>query len=55
MSIFGDFGRRVIQAREKQAERQVSAVLLNFDDLTLEKAGFNRKDLARKARGAVYY
>ncbi len=42
-------------AREKQAERQVSAVLLNFDDETLRKAGFNRADLARKANGAFMF
>lgn len=55
MSMFTDFGRRVIRAREKQAERQVSAAMLNFDDATLAKAGLNRADLVRKARGAFYY
>jgi hypothetical protein len=55
MSIFAEFGRRVIRAREKQAERQVSAAMLNFDDETLAKAGLNRAELVRKARGALYY
>ena len=55
MSMFPEFGRRVIRAREKQAERQVSAAMLHFDDATLAKAGFERATLVRKARGAFYY
>ena len=55
MSIFTEFGRRVIRAREKQAERQVSAAMLHFDDATLEKAGVTRSELVRKARGAFCY
>lgn len=55
MSMFTEFGRRVINARQKHAERQVSAALLNFDDATLAKAGFDRVELRRKARGATAF
>ncbi len=54
MSVFGDFGRKVIASRQKQAERQVCAALLSFDDKTIEKAGFHRAELKRKAGGATY-
>lgn len=54
MSVFGDFGRKVIASRQRQAQRQVYATLLSFDDKTIEKAGYTRAELKRKASGAVY-
>ena len=54
MSIFGDFGRKVIASRQRQAERQVCATLLSFDDKTLEQAGYTRAELKRKAAGSIY-
>ena len=53
MSFFGDFGRRVIAARQKQAQRQVNATLLTFDDESLRAHGYDRKELARNASGAI--
>lgn len=54
MSMFADFGRRIIKARHKQAQRQVNAVLLTLDDETLRKAGYKREDLADGYHGSVY-
>jgi len=55
MSVFGDFGRKVIAARQRQAERQVCATLLGLDDELIAKAGFTRAELQRKAAGAIYF
>ena len=54
MSLFGDFGRKFIDARTRQAERHVSSVLLGMDDETIRKAGYTRSELKRKAGGAHY-
>jgi hypothetical protein len=53
--MFGDFGRKVIASRQRQAERQVCATLLGFDDEMIAKAGYTRAELKRKAAGAVYF
>lgn len=37
-----------IAAREREAERYVSRVLLGFDDETLRASGYDRKDLERR-------
>lgn len=52
MSIFGDLGRRVIEARQKQARIQVAQHLLNLDDATLGRAGFTRAELRKTLGGA---
>ena len=39
MSMFGDFGKKMIAARQRQAERQVCATLLGLDEETIGKAG----------------
>jgi len=44
---------RMITARERQAQRYVNGALLNLDDNTLARAGFNRADI--KAQGASNY
>ena len=44
---------RMVAAREKQARRYVNGALLNLDDETLTRAGFNRKEL--RAQGASNY
>lgn len=54
MSFFGEFGRRVIQARQKQAQRQVNAALLTLDDETLRERGYDRVKLARNASSTIY-
>jgi hypothetical protein len=52
MSVLGEIGRatrkgfkRMIAARERQARRYVNATLLQFDDETLARAGYNRRAL----------
>jgi len=55
MSLFGDFGRRVIAARHKQAQRQVNATLHHLDDETLKRAGIDRSKLDRNVHGAVFF
>ncbi|MEL6947489.1 MAG: hypothetical protein AAFO73_07630 [Pseudomonadota bacterium] len=44
---------RMIAAREKQARRYVNGALLNLDDETLARGGFDRKTL-RAQGGSVY-
>ncbi|MGB7285622.1 MAG: hypothetical protein WBC71_01710 [Salaquimonas sp.] len=53
MSIFGEFGRRIIAARQRQAQRQVNATLLTLDDEILRAGGYDRKELARNASSAI--
>lgn len=57
MSFFSDVGRitrrgyeRVLNARQRQANRYVNGALLNLDDETLARAGYNRKDLQKRDR-----
>ena len=38
----------LIAAREREADRYVSRVLLSFDDATLRLNGYDRKDLERR-------
>lgn len=38
-----------IAAREREAERYVSQVLLGFDDETLTSRGYDRNELERRA------
>lgn len=52
MGLRNTFGR-IIAARERQARRYVNGALLNMDDETLRRAGFNREDL--KADGVTTY
>lgn len=49
MSIFGDFGRKLVTAREKQVRRYVNGILLTQDDATLKAAGFDRAELKRNS------
>lgn len=50
MSIFGDFGRKLVAAREKQVRRYVNGILLTQDDASLKAAGFDRDELKRNAQ-----
>lgn len=49
MSIFGNLGRKMIAARQKQVNRYVNDSLLALDDKTLAEAGFDRKTLKRSS------
>ncbi len=60
MSFFGDVAlatrnsfNRVVEARQRQAQRYVNGVLLAMDDQSLEKAGYDRKVLERQ-ESALY-
>ena len=51
----GTFSRvfqRMIEARQRQADRAVSAYLLSFDDRTLKELGYDRAMLESKRAGA---
>jgi hypothetical protein len=55
MSFFGDLGRatrngmnRVVEIRQRQAQRYVNGVLLAMDDEALIRAGYDRKILERQ-------
>jgi hypothetical protein len=55
MSFFGDISRatrnsmnRVVEARQRQAQRYVNGVLLAMDDEALIRAGYDRKVLERQ-------
>ncbi|MCB1438959.1 MAG: hypothetical protein H6888_14860 [Nitratireductor sp.] len=52
MSFFGNLGKRMIEAREREARRHVSNVLLSLDDASLNGMGLSRHQLKRDARGA---
>lgn len=54
MGIKNTFGR-MIEAREKQARRYVNGALLTLDDATLDRAGYNRKDLMAEGFTAYPY
>lgn len=43
---------RMIAARERQAKRYVASALLNMDDETLRRAGYDRKSL--EASGSTF-
>jgi hypothetical protein len=60
MSFFGDFSRatkagmnRVVEARQRQAQRYVNGILLAMDDESLKRAGYDRKALERQ-ESALY-
>ncbi|MCB1385068.1 MAG: hypothetical protein KDJ80_03930 [Nitratireductor sp.] len=50
MSLFANFGRRLIEARERQARAQVNAILSRLSDETLERAGLSRADIEPSAK-----
>lgn len=52
----GTFSRlfqRMVEARQRQADRMVSAYLLTLDERTLGQLGYDRAMLEVKARGAA--
>lgn len=55
MSVLGNFGRKLITARQRQANNIVYSTLLGLDDETIRSAGFTRAELKRKVNGAVYF
>ena len=38
-----------VEARQREAERYVSGVLLSLDDETLKRHGYNRAELSKRA------
>jgi len=49
MSFLGNFGRKMVAARQKQVNRYVNESLLALDDKTLANAGYDRATLKRDA------
>ncbi|MFK7902766.1 MAG: hypothetical protein AB8B49_07975 [Nitratireductor sp.] len=49
MSIFSNFGRKMVAARQKQVDRYVNTILLMHDDETLKAAGFKRENLRQNS------
>jgi len=47
--------RSLIEARERQAARYVSSVLLTLDDETLEANGYNRAELLGRPHFARHW
>jgi uncharacterized protein YjeT (DUF2065 family) len=45
---------RMIAARERQAKRYVTSALLNMDDETLRRAGYDRKSLRANGNTFLY-
>lgn len=62
MSFFGGVGRAtrrsfdlMCEARQRQAQRYVNGALLQLDDETLTKAGYNRKELEARGTSVIPY
>ncbi len=62
MTFFGGVGRAtrrsfdlMCEARQRQAQRYVNGALLQMDDETLMKAGYNRKELESRGSSAIFY
>lgn len=60
MSFFGDVRRatrvgynRLIESRQRQAQRYINGALLALDDEALARAGYDRKTLERQ-ESALY-
>ncbi|MCD2176564.1 hypothetical protein [Rhizobium sp. C1] len=47
MSILGTMMKSVIASREREAQRYVSRVLANMDDVTLNSLGKSRDELKK--------
>ena len=41
--------QRLVEARQRQAERYVNGVLLSLDDETLKRHGYSRAELSKRA------
>jgi hypothetical protein len=60
MSFFGDISRatrigynRIVESRQRHAQRYVNGALLALDDEALARAGYDRKTLERQ-ESALY-
>ena len=47
--MFRNILNAFVEARQRQAERYVSGVLLSLDDETLKTHGYNRAELSKRA------
>ena len=54
MSILGRIGRNIIAGRQRQANKVVYTTLLQYDDKTIQSAGYTRAELQRRSIGAVF-
>jgi hypothetical protein len=42
---------RIVEARQRQAERAINSYLMSLDDASLERLGYDRADLEKQAAG----
>lgn len=54
MSFFSDFGRRLMEARAREARRRVNDILLSMDDKSLSQLGYERAELRRKGSNGAF-
>lgn len=50
-SVFHRLMTRIVEARQRQAERAINAYLLSLDEASLERLGYERDDLEQKGAG----
>ncbi|MGV1914609.1 hypothetical protein [uncultured Agrobacterium sp.] len=54
-SIFRTAFERVVEARQRQADRHVSSAMLNLDATTIAAFGATREELRRKAKSTYVF
>jgi len=54
-SILRTAFERVVEARQRQADRYVSSAMLNLDDTTIAAFGTTREELRRKAKSTYVF
>ena len=54
-SIFANFGRRMVEAREREAARYVNSHLVLMDDQTLERLGLTREEIECAPKSPCYF
>lgn len=55
VGVFANFGRRVVEAREREAARYVNSYLLLMDDQTLERLGLTREEIECSPKTPCYF
>ncbi|MGX1096649.1 hypothetical protein ACSSVZ_000664 [Amorphus sp. MBR-141] len=50
-SVFHRLMTRIVEARQRQAERAINSYLMSLDDASLERLGYNRAELEAQGGG----
>jgi uncharacterized protein YjiS (DUF1127 family) len=50
-----NFGRRIVEAREREAARYVNSYLVLMDDQTLERLGLTREEIEVAPKTPCYF